>query len=121
MQKREREREDAAAPFCFSKLKILSPQSIKYSILLASAGRSNVPEIEISLAVLCHSEIDNYVYACPGTHIMICPGGDANGDSPPVGYCCRQQAVLTHDEGGRVAEEETGGVPGVSEGNEGAA
>lgn len=98
--------------------------STRYKILNfvgQCAARSNVPEIEISLAALCHSEIDNYVYACPGTDIMICPGEDANGDSPPVGYRCRQQAVLTHDEGGRVAEEETGGLAGVSEGNEGAA
>lgn len=68
----EREREGDAVAFCFFKVKILRPKSMKYSILLATAA-SNVPEIEISLAVLCLSEIDNYVYACPGTHIMICP------------------------------------------------
>lgn len=66
------ERERYAAAFCFCKLEILRPKSMKYSILLATAA-SNVPDIEISLAVLCNSEIDNYVYACPGTHIMICP------------------------------------------------
>lgn len=43
---------------------------------------------------------------------MICPGEDANGDSPPVGYCCRQQAVLTHDEGGSVAGDRQGGERG---------